>query len=485
MIIKKKDIKFFCDTLSTIMGHFAFYSLDGRLIYGTSEAKPTYGDNGIHVMVEGDTAGYVSGTSDNLEGVASLMGIHLKNLNEQKMLVAHTLNKYKELSFLSEINNILSSSMDIDEILRLATKRIHDIIKVENCSIMIADTNVNKFHLKAISGRTVNEDIELKVKEGIAGRVIENGASIISNNPPEHPDFVNVGRQKISSLLCVPLKVKDKTLGILNLSNKSDDIFTSEDESLLNSMSVMIAEAIENTHLLEEKIKSEKFTAIGQMAAGIIHDIKNPMTTIKGFAGLLGDLEFTKEERKEYSKMIVGEVDRLVAMVEDLLAFSRGFKSKLMIEKKNMDRFFSEIISFLDKDMSARNIALIKSLGYKDELFIDEERFKRVIFNIAGNAREVMHDGGKFLILTRVVDGRVEMVFSDTGSGIPYDIINTVFEPFVTKGKKSGTGLGLAITKKIVEEHDGNIKAINGNYSGIEGFNGANFVISLPCMEKS
>lgn len=485
MIVKKKDIQFFSDTLSSIMGRFAFYDMDGKLIYGMPEPGSTGKDNGICVMVEDIPSGYIYGTSKNLGGIASLMEIHLKNLYAQKTLVSHTLNKYKELSFLSEINNILSSSMDLDEILRLATKRIKEIINVENCSIMIVDTKAEKFHLKAISGRTVNEDIELNVKEGIAGRVIENGTSIISNNPPEHPDFKNIGRQRISSLLCVPLKVKDKTMGILNLSNKAGDLFTSEDESLLNSMSVMIAEAIQNTHLLEEKIKSEKFTAIGQMAAGIIHDIKNPMTTIKGFAGLLGDLDFTKEERKEYSKMIVGEVDRLVAMVEDLLAFTRGFKSKLMIEKKNMDRFFSELISFLDKDMSSRNIVLIKSLGYKDELFIDEERFKRVIYNIAGNAREVMHDGGKFLILTRVVDGRVEMVFSDTGSGIPYDIINTVFEPFVTRGKKSGTGLGLAITKKIVEEHDGDIKAINGNYSGIEGFNGANFVISLPCMGKS
>ncbi len=485
MTLKRKDIKSFCDILSSVMGPFVFHGTDGKLIYGDSQFATAGEDSRICVTAGGSSAGYVSGASDNLEKIASLMGVYLKNVREQKMLAAHTLNKYKELNFLSEINNILSSFVNIDEILRLATKRIHEIMHVEKCSIMVVDDKSDKFHLKALSGITVNKDIGLQRTSGIAGRVMEKGVSIISNDPFKHPDFIDLGTHKISSILCLPLKVKDKTVGVLNLSNKSGEIFTSEDESLLSSMSVMIAEAIENTRLIEEKIKSEKFTAIGQMAAGIIHDIKNPMTTIKGFAGLLGDMDFTKEERKEYSRMVVGEVDRLVTMVEDLLAFTRGFKTKLSIEKIDAKTFFSDIIRFLEKDMLSRKITVAGNLGFDGEFLADMERFKRVVFNIAGNAREAMHDGGRFLILTRAAEGKVEMVFSDSGSGIPDDILKTVFEPFVTKGKKAGTGLGLAITKKIVEEHGGSITAINGNYSGMEGFNGANIIVLLPMAGKS
>ena len=130
--------------------------------------------------------------------------------------------------------------------------------------------------------------------------------------------------------------------------------------------------------------------------------------------------------------------------------------------------------------MQARKIEVVKHAVYDGDINIDIERFKRVVFNISGNARESMHNGGRFLVLVRPAGPSVEVVFSDDGNGVPEDILDTLFEPFITKGKKSGTGLGLAITKKIVEEHGGTIRAVNGNYSGVEGFNGANFVITVP-----
>lgn len=479
MTIKKKDIKAICDLLVTLAGPFSFFGIDGKPLYGPQEKRPGE-ETRMDVFLNNSPVGHISGASPDLCPIATLLSLYLKSIEEKKLLTEHTLQKYREMGFISEINKLLSSSLDIFEILAVTTKRIHEIMNIEACSVMVADQKSGQFILKAISGRVVDEHVSLKTTEGIAGNVLETGTSIIANNTAEHPCFVNTGAVEITSLLCLPLKVKNTTFGILNLRNKANGVFTSEDEALMNSLCVMVAEVIENARLLEDKIKSEKFTAIGQMASGIIHDIKNPMTTIKGFAGLMGDMEFTKEERKEYCTMITDEVDRLVSMVEDLLAFAKGFKSKLNIEKCNAEKYFLDIVPYIEKSMTARDIKVVSSLDYKNELNIDLEKFKRVVFNIAGNAREAMHQGGKFLILTRQVDNGIEIVFSDTGSGIPDEIIDTIFEPFVTKGKKSGTGLGLAITKKIVEEHNGSINAINGNYSGVEDFNGANFVIMLP-----
>ena len=480
MAIKKKDIKAVCDILVNLAGPFSFSGTDGKTLYESPGRQVSEGDTRTEVLVNSSPAGYITGPSRNLCHIASLLGLYLKTIDEKRLLTEHTLQKYREMGFISEINKLLSSSLDIFGILAATTIKIHEIIDVETCSVMMADQKTGRFIVKAISGKIVNEYIDLKTTEGIAGRVLETGLPVIANNPSEHPYFVKSGSTEIRSLLCLPLKVKDATFGILDLRNKTNGIFTSEDEALMNSLCVMVAEVIENARLLEDKIKSEKFTAIGQMASGIIHDIKNPMTTIKGFAGLMGDMEFTKEERKEYSLMITGEVDRLVSMIEDLLAFAKGFKSKLSIESCNAEKYFLDIIPYMEKDMSARNIEVVSRLYYKDKFNIDMEKFKRVVFNIAGNAREAMHQGGRFLVLTRKQDSNIEIVFSDTGNGIPDDIIHTIFEPFVTKGKKSGTGLGLAVTKKIVEEHGGSIKALNGNYSGEEGFNGANFVITLP-----
>lgn len=480
MVVRKKDVKALCETLLPLVGPFAFTASNGDILYAPAGFNPPKDSAPAQVTVEGEVAGQIAGLSKAGGAVAAIVGLYLKNVRDRKVLTEHTLQKYREMSFLSGINKIMGSSTDVDEILCAATKSVHEIIDVEACSLMVADPKSGRFVLKAISGETVNKPLDIKTNEGIGGKVFESGVPIIANKPSEHPYFGKTGTVKIASLLCLPLKVKDATIGVMTLRNKADGVFTSENEALMSSICIAIAEVIENTRLIEEKIQDEKFTAIGQMAAGIIHDIKNPMTTIKGFAGLLGDLDFTKEERKEYSKMITTEVDRLVSMVEDLLSFSRGFKSTLAVEKIRAEEFLSLVVPLIENDMRARKIDVLKSVSYSGHINVDIERFKRVVFNISGNARESMHNGGRFLVLVRQAGTAVEVVFSDSGNGIPEDILDTLFEPFITKGKKSGTGLGLAITKKIVEEHGGTIRAVNGNYSGVDGFTGANFVITVP-----
>lgn len=481
LLSKKKDIEKTCENLSSIIGPFCFYDIKKRLLFrpiGDGQLRET---EQREISVNGLPMGYIAGSPENLSIIKPIIGMYIEKIQELRSLTLHTLHKYTELNFLTIMSEFMSSSIDLDEILCAVTKKIQEIIGVENCSVMVVNKKGDRFHLKAISGRKVNEDMWIPRDSGIAGMVMETGKTVIVDETHKHPGFLSGGALDVKNLLCIPLKVKDKPVGVLNLSNKKTGIFTSEDEALLASVSVMIAGAIENARLVEEKIRDEKFAAIGQMAAGIIHDIKNPMTTIKGFAGLLGDMDFSKDERKEYAGLIVGEINRLTGMVEDLLAFTRGFKTKLSIEKISVERFFGEVIPFIEKDLSSRNIEVIKRLDYKDDFSADLERLKRVVFNIAGNAKEEMHAGGKFCILTRTVDERfIEIVFGDTGKGIPDDIVDTVFEPFVTKGKRSGTGLGLAITKKIIEEHGGTIIAVNGNYTEIKGFEGANFVIKLP-----
>jgi|GEM_PF-204576 signal transduction histidine kinase len=477
--IRKKDILKICKVLEEKISPFCLYYPEGKKLY-SSDVSEVYS---VEVRVEEDRVGIVKGESPDINTIAKIIECFIEEIEEKKRVISHTLNKYRELTFLSELSEIMSSSIEINEILGVVTLRIKEIMGVENCSIMTVESEDGKFFIKAVSGRIVNEPCWLDINAGVAGRVFKSGKAVIINEPIKDHDFVQGGEVNINSLLCVPLRVKDKTVGVLNLSNKLRGGFTSEDESLLLSISVMVAGAIETYHLMEEKLKQERFATIGQMAAGIIHDIKNPMATIKGFAGLLGDMEFSSEERKEYSKLIVDEVNRLVEMIEDLLAFTRGFKKRLSVKEVDIRDFISEVLSYIEKEMAMKRIEVVKRLDYVGPVYIDPEKFKRVIFNISNNAKEALREGDKFLILCRKVDNLFEMVMADSGRGIPEEILPKVFEPFVTKGKSSGTGLGLAITKKIVEEHGGTIRAINENYSGIEGFSGANFIIRLPLNE--
>ncbi len=481
--IKKKDISPICKGISALAGPFGVYSLKGTALYETSGYKRDDNHETLELRIGNTTIGNISGDPASLETVASILSDYLSNLKEKKDLINHTLNKYREFSFISTINEILNASINIDETLARVTEICKQKLGVENCSIMVRNRANGRLHLKAVSGRVVNEDFWLEAGTGIAGEAIKTGKAIIVNDPRAHNLFHSGGTVTIKNILCIPLRLKEHVAGVMNMSNKISGNFTSEDESLILSISSMIAGAIETSRLLEEKIKDERFATIGQMAAGIIHDIKNPMATIKGFAGLLGDLDFSPEERKQYSDMIVSEVDRLVLMIEDLLTFSRGFKTKYNIERVEAGKYFTGVADFIEKEMANLNIQVELRLDYDGPILIDREKFKRVIFNISGNAREAMHDGGRFLILVQRRGERVEVVFSDSGPGIPDTIMETLFEPFITMGKKKGTGLGLAITKKIVEDMGGSIRAVNGNYTGVPDLGGANFVISLPLGE--
>ena len=172
MLLRKKDIKPVCDLLANMLGLFSFVGIDGRTLYETPGFALSEGTRRTDVMVDGYSVGQIAATSVYIEAVAALFGLYLLNISEKKKMVGHTLQKYREMSFLAEINKIMSASVDVSEILSAATARVHEIIRVETCSVMVADSRTGKFILKAISGRTVNEPLDLKTTEGIAGRVL-------------------------------------------------------------------------------------------------------------------------------------------------------------------------------------------------------------------------------------------------------------------------------------------------------------------------
>lgn len=485
MKVRRPDLAPVCASLDSLCGPFGVYTGDGRPLYESDGYVPDAATPGITIFSNEHGSAVLRGAHPGLSAASGVLRTFLAHLQEKKSLSRHALAKYKELSLISEISEILSTSADLDEVLQSIASRCKTALAASSCSIMTVDDEAGKFYLRVTAESIVNKHVWLSVSEGIAGRVLRSGKPLIVNDMAGHPDFARKEDREPTSLVCMPLRTKDRIIGVINVSNKQGNVFTSEDESLLVAIAAMVAGALEAWRLVEEKIKNEKFAAIGQMAAGIIHDIKNPLATVKGFAGLLADFDFSKDERKQYGGMIVSEVDRLVAMLEDLLAFARGFKSTMSPELTHLDPYLAELVSFLTPDFSARGIVIDADIRTVAPVMLDRERFKRVVFNIAGNAREAMHNGGRLLVLARAVDNAIEIVFADTGPGIPEDILGSLFDPFVTRGKKSGTGLGLAVSRKIVEELGGTIRAVNGGYSGIGDFQGANIIIRLPEAQET
>jgi signal transduction histidine kinase len=254
----------------------------------------------------------------------------------------------------------------------------------------------------------------------------------------------------------MPLKNKDgKITGVFQLLNKKGGDFTEEDVAYLDALSSHAAVALENAHMAREMVQNERLSAVGRMAAVIIHDIKNPMSTLRVYAQVMKKKSGNEEASKLADEMI-RQIDRFVTMTQEVLDFTRGISS-MNFEDVEFNEVMNTILDFIERDLEKNNITLFRDVKYHGLLRLDQDKLMRACYNIVGNARDAMPQGGMLTVAT-MADGKgVRMNFSDTGIGMPPEVKERIFEPFMTFGKKHGTGLGMAIVKKVIDDHGGTI----------------------------
>jgi signal transduction histidine kinase len=181
------------------------------------------------------------------------------------------------------------------------------------------------------------------------------------------------------------------------------------------------------------------------------------MTAIKGYGGMLEEIEVTRERQKEYAHLILEETDRMNLMIEELLEFSHGRRTSLNLTRTTVGELAAKVRRLMEPEFQGKGVDFRTELRYAGALHVDVERMKRAILNIASNALDAMGAGGTFTFASCLRDGGVDLVLADTGHGIPVELQGRIFEPFFTHGKARGIGLGMSITRRIVEEHGGRI----------------------------
>jgi signal transduction histidine kinase len=228
-----------------------------------------------------------------------------------------------------------------------------------------------------------------------------------------------------------------------------------------------------NQHLIEELMRTERLSLLGSTISSVMHDINNPLSCILAACDIL---RATNEDKlvDELTKVIRDAVDRMEGMTRELMEFSRG-TTKLELHRTTI----AKLIEGLDHDFqkcAELNIQVRSEILYEGEILIDRRRMLRVFTNLLHNSCDAMKNAGGGLLTFRVQRESDTVCFeiSDTGCGIPADILPRIFEPFVTHGKAQGTGLGLAIVKAIVETHRGTIAVRSA------GISGTTFEIRIP-----
>ncbi|RLL45529.1 PAS domain-containing protein [Oceanobacillus piezotolerans] len=210
----------------------------------------------------------------------------------------------------------------------------------------------------------------------------------------------------------------------------------------------------DNTSLKEAEevlVRSEKMSVAGQLAAGIAHEIRNPLTSIKGFLQLL---QAGVNRKEEYFKIMIDEIEKMEKITTELL-----FISKPLTDHKGREAISEmvyDIVSLLSPEAKLKNIDIIVDPSIHETIYCDKSQIKQVLINIVKNAIEAMDEAGQITIYIENTEYHTELCVCDEGPGVPEEIIHKLGEPFFTT-KQNGTGLGIMITKRILEAHHGSL----------------------------
>ncbi len=215
----------------------------------------------------------------------------------------------------------------------------------------------------------------------------------------------------------------------------------------------VIRDITELKSLQERLVMTEKMAALGEVAAKVAHEIRNPLVSVGGFARRLE--KKLNGNLKEYADIIVKEVERLEVILNEIL----GFVKEIRIVKEAVDsgRLVDDVIPLIKSEIDERNIVLVREIEKPIEIYVDPGRIKEALLNVLSNAVQSIGDNGTIFIKTYVKDNASVIEIKDTGAGINEEDLLFIFDPFFTT-KKTGTGLGLTITHKIIEEHKGHIE---------------------------
>lgn len=418
-----------------------------------------------------------------------------KKLVEEKYEEVNRLNlelnyKIKQLLAIHETGKAILSVLNLEQLLTVIMKILSNVCQIHRAIIMLV--NENEAVLEYIHGTgfdcnvpeaVKNYKVSLNHLSNILVRVTNTGQSEYVpevKNSSLRKENIMLTLSKPTSAYVVPLITRSKVIGVIATDAVDGKGVPKETRETLEVFAPQIAIAIENARLyreLQEQMKelkqshallsrSQKFSFLGNLAARLAHEIKNPMTAIGTFIQMIPQKYQDEEFRENFHNIAMEETSRINNLITELLDLVKKRESNF--ELNNLHELIDKMILLVSPQSNAKNIEVSRRFDPNiGQVWMDSEKMKEVVLNLLSNAVEFTPESGKIEFVTThcIEKGKPATIcieIKDSGPGIPQSMIDNVFDPyFTTKHRSSmhnGTGLGLFIAYQNMQDHNGNIE---------------------------
>ncbi|TET62241.1 GAF domain-containing protein, partial [Candidatus Aerophobetes bacterium] len=446
----------------------------------------------------------------------------LQTLANQSALALDNARLYQEVkksllerTKLHEILISVSSLFDVAKILKLVVKGAIDFTDSQRSVVLVLDKKKKEIHHAAMEASSPEFSYEVKdIKPNdLAWRTIQQKKPLLAKVPQVSLPLTqsHAKAREARAVLSLPLRGQEDVLGVLIASSSSPGSFGKEEVQILSILADEAAIAIEKARLIEDlekareelqdsakklsqKVKekteelkqsqahlfqSEKLAGIGQLAAGIAHEIRNPLGIMATSLYYLNDVLSEKSKNvKKHFQIIDSEINRCEGIISNLLEFSR--KSEKELEVIDVNALLNITLSLVEKDLFVKDIKLTKKLEDSPTIRVNMDEMKQVFLNLILNATQAMPNGGRLEVATSLTENqRARIKIADSGIGIRQRHLSKIFDPFfTTKAPGEGTGLGLTLVHAIIERFGGTVQVESQDGKG------TTFIIEFPILKE-
>jgi signal transduction histidine kinase len=370
-----------------------------------------------------------------------------------------------ELVAMQRLSNTISTTNDSELIVRELIELTRQVIPVIECNIFLFDGASRLSPLSSKSSPRLQQEAQQQMEAGIVDWVIEEKKTVII---PDLEHMISGANGR--NFVIVPLIIRSRGIGVYVIhTEKPQQEFSNQDVQLLSVLANQAAVGVENwrTHQqlvkANEELKSShaqmiqaaKLAAIGELAAGIAHEIKNPLQVLL----LHLDLVEAGRPMPNWTQMFSKQVRRLSDITHRLMNFARNASEDVTMEPVKLRKVIDDIVAMVHHEFRGCGIEIeMDQGGDLPSVAGNANYLQQVFLNLLINARDAMPTGGTIGIALSLTGFHVCVRVRDTGAGIPPEVLEKIFRPFFTTKGEKGTGLGLAICHKIILQHKGDIR---------------------------